>query len=174
MIEVFDYDYFLSKGQDELILLFKEFHLRGKTGHGDLFARIIVKLQFLTGFSNKELANELDVSKGLISQAKSYLRLASPRLVKWVKQNSLAINPAYAYARIEAYREYDNYIPKWVGNEAYRLRQAPPWIIEIFKKAEPHYEYNPSGPFIVDGIIRDHVEGFWYFSGYVVPIERLR
>lgn len=159
-----NYDYFLSKGQDELISLFKEFHRHGREGHGHFFARIIVKLQFLTGLSNKELAKELGVSKSLISQAKSYLQLASPRLVEWVKQNSLAINSAYSYARIESYREYDNWIPEWIGDQPSRLRKAPPWIMEILKKSEPKLELNPGGRTYDGGWFK----GGFYQRGYIV------
>lgn len=120
------YDWVLNRDYPDLIQFFKDWHLRGKTGNGDLFARIISKLQSQTGMSNNQLAKEIGVSKGLISQSRTYLRLSSPELQKWVQDNSVAINTAYKLTRLENYEDYER-----VPSQEYLIKNVPPWIKPI-------------------------------------------
>lgn len=150
------YENLLNKDYQELIQFFKKWHKPNSSGHGDLFSRIIVKIQYVTKLSNRKLAKELGTSKSLITQAKTYLRLASPRLIDFVRKNYCGINTAYFYARIENYEKYHGIIPESALEHV--NKNAPHWIINICSNLEPLYHEIKEGEYA----------GFVYRRGYKV------
>lgn len=159
------YEWILRNEHPTLIDFFKKWHLNGKSGNGDLFARIIIGIYAQTGMSNAELAKELGISKGLVSQAKSYLGNASDRLIEYVQKNLVGISTAYGLARIENYEEYDFIIPEWVHSRfglphsrtAYD--PTPSWIREILSCAVPHFREVTEGKF----------KGQFFRWGFIIP-----
>ena len=159
------YGWILEKDYPELIAFFKKWHLNGQSGNGDLFARMIIRIFALTGMSNIELAKELGISKGLVSQAKSYLRNASPRLIEYAQNNFTGINTLYGLSRIENYEEYERTIPGWLDSRfgiPYSRTEkdtVPTWIRDILIRAIPH--------------VRQITEGEWkgHFCrwGFIIP-----